>query len=268
MDYTSVIPCEIWLDIIDLLDYENNKYNLYLTNIRFFSMLQYSKTKCDIMSHISRTHSLQVLKYIHQLKNTTNVNIPFIQNIGSNTSLLVACQCGNLSMVKYFIKCGANFRFDTDKPVRLAAANGHYPVVKYLVEKGADVLSRKNYALRHAAQNGHLDMMRYLIEKGANPTACDYQAILLACENKHYHVFQYLLELNPEILKKKYLLLKAAFIGGSVEIVDYLNKCDPLGTDTVAEQRLFHHVRSFRRQAIHVELGVRRRGEAGDRDRL
>ncbi len=234
MDYTHLLPCEIWLNIIDFLD--KDKYNLYLTNIKFFSLLDYSRESFNLTDFIIKTNSMEILKYIYRSKINGLIRNRFVKNITPNISLLTSCQNGNILLVNFFIEKGANHRYSEDKPLGIAAANGHLDIVKFLVDKGANIKSRNNYALRFAVQNGHYDVIRFLVKQGANITVFNYEVFYTSCEYGHYDIFVYLMKNLYDIKKlNKKKLLEKAFKGGSVEIVHYIFN------DVLDIYRIFYH---------------------------
>ncbi|AAV51095.1 putative ankyrin repeat protein [Acanthamoeba castellanii mimivirus] len=234
MDYTHLLPYEIWLNIIDFLD--KDKYNLYLTNTNFFSLLDYSREYFNLIDFIIETKSMEVLKYIYQSKTNGLIRNRFVKNITLNTSLLTSCQNGNILLVKFFIEKGANHRYSEDKPLGIAAANGHSDIVEYLVNGGANIKSRNNYALRFAVKNGHYNMVKFLIEQGVDITVFDYEVFYTSCEYGHYEIFVYLMKNINDIKKlNKKRLLKKAFKGGSVKIVHYIFN------DILDVYRMFYH---------------------------
>lgn len=221
MDYTYLLPYEVWLNIIDFLD--KDKYNLYLTNTNFFFLLDYSRESFNLIDFITETKSMEVLKYIYQSKTNGLIRNRFVKNITPNTSLLASCQNGNILLVKFFIEKGANHRYSEDKPLGIAAANGHSDIVEYLVNEGANIKSRNSYALRFAVQNGHCNVVKFLIKQGADITVFDYEVFYASCEYGHYDIFVYLMKNLYDIKKlNKKKLLENAFKGGSVKIVHYI----------------------------------------------
>ncbi|EAX86840.1 ankyrin repeat protein, putative [Trichomonas vaginalis G3] len=91
----------------------------------------------------------------------------------------IACERGNLQLVKYLISAGA----DKDKkdnsehsPLLTAVHFDHRDIVQYLVSIGADKDAPDDYGqtpLFYASRQGQLEILQYLISVGANLEAKD-----------------------------------------------------------------------------------------------
>jgi ankyrin repeat protein len=79
-----------------------------------------------------------------------------------NKLLINACRDGDLELVKYCLREGANIHAQNDFALRWASQNGHIEVVKYLVSQGADIHTFDDLALQWASENGHIEVVKYL----------------------------------------------------------------------------------------------------------
>jgi ankyrin repeat protein len=79
-----------------------------------------------------------------------------------NKLLINACKYGDLELVKYSLREGADIHRNEDHPIQMAADEGHLEVVRYLVSQGANICVLENCALKLASENGHLEIVQYL----------------------------------------------------------------------------------------------------------
>ena len=105
-----------------------------------------------------------------------------------NKGLLEAANLGVLSLVKYFLKLGADLHAEDEFVLRLAVAKGHLGVVKYLVEQGANIHAKGELALKWATDYNHLDVVKYLVEQGSK----NDEALSLANEYGRLDIVKYL----------------------------------------------------------------------------
>jgi len=84
------------------------------------------------------------------------------------TPLHLAVKTGNMDIVKYLVKKGANVNAqlrDKVTPLHWACCKGHHEIVAYLISKGAEI-DLKDIdgltALHTASQEGHLDVVSCL----------------------------------------------------------------------------------------------------------
>lgn len=75
---------------------------------------------------------------------------------------MYASENGNLELVKYLIKHGANVHAHREAPLRMAASNGHLKVVEYLLDNGANPSAQNNAAIKYAEDNGYEDVADYI----------------------------------------------------------------------------------------------------------
>jgi ankyrin repeat protein len=97
------------------------------------------------------------------------------------TPLVYAAYLGNIDIVKYLVRHGANVNPDHMwTPLMYAAKHGDYDMVKYLVDNGANVNANATYyggtvlqmALESKQEHAVIhNMVKYLVDKGVNMNA-------------------------------------------------------------------------------------------------
>lgn len=85
-----------------------------------------------------------------------------------NQALLQSCQSGNLNIVKYLIKIGADIHFQDEFPLMISITNNDLDMVKYLVESGADIHYDNESPLIESCSYGYIDIVVLLLESGAD----------------------------------------------------------------------------------------------------
>ena len=118
--------------------------------------------------------------------NSNQERYKFIYDIKDpNIGLIEAAKIGILSLVKYFLKQGADLHANDEGALRSAARYGHFDIVKYLVEQGANLHVQNEEALRWAASKGRLNVVKYLIEQGADLHVKGEEALRWGAGNGH-----------------------------------------------------------------------------------
>ena len=108
-----------------------------------------------------------------------------------NRLLAYASAKGELSMVMWSLKIGANIHFGEGFALRQASAWGNLEVVKYLVKQGADInAAEDSYSVLYlASRHGNLEIVKYLVDCGANITEVSLTA---AVYNEHWEIVNFL----------------------------------------------------------------------------
>ncbi|KAJ3660298.1 hypothetical protein Zmor_004753 [Zophobas morio] len=149
---------------------------------------------------------------------------------GAKTLLLLACQNGNLNIVKDFVRCDATAHctasptrhksvaeylstVDTEinranndgvTPLFVASLNGHQTVVEHLVTIGAEINRATNNGLTSlhiASVLGHEKVVKYLATKGAEINCAVYSctALYMASQNGYKEVVEHLAREGADI---------------------------------------------------------------------
>jgi ankyrin repeat protein len=139
-------------------------------------------------------------------------------NKNYNEALVQSGKIGDIDLVKYFLKKGADLEYSHSGTVLgYAAYYGHLVIIKYLVSLGANIRADNDYAkprgarslVRYAARNGHLETVKYLIEdqKVNITTEKKYYIFKLAAQNGHLNVIKYFTEQKLLFFNKIYFKL-------------------------------------------------------------
>lgn len=148
-----------------------------------------------------------------------------LMDLGGNhdEAIAFAASNGDLEMVQFLIKKGADIHTNYDLPLVWASMEGHLEVVKLLIKSGANVLAQDNEALIMATKKGHLEVVRLLIANGAEVEAQDNKAIINASKLGNYQMIKLLVKSGADVSVKKYRpLYNALDAGHSEEILDLL----------------------------------------------
>ena len=112
----------------------------------------------------------------------------------NNTLLVEAVKEGELPIIKYAVKNGANIHISKEIALRYASSKGHLEIVKYLVEQGADIHADDDHSLTWASEEGHFDVVKYLVSRGASIHAANDLAVRAASQNGHEEIVKYLVK--------------------------------------------------------------------------
>lgn len=145
----------------------------------------------------------------NSLENGANPNL----FIGKKSVLNVACEIGNLSIVRALLDKGANVNSQSglwnNTPLHRACVFGYEPIVKELIYRKAKVDVRNDNCwhtpLENAISFGHLGCSKLLIEAGANVNAVNNRygstPLMEACGNGNQKIVKLLLDskVNPNL---------------------------------------------------------------------
>lgn len=178
----------------------------------FITSISYSQTT-NLLTLLNRNDSVQLQKNFEE---GTSIETIIDEK---KTLLTIACENGNLKMVKFLLNHGANIEHEAsfdEKPLYFAAKSNHFDVVKYLVAKNASINPGffKRSPVDAASSNGNYEMVKFLVEKGYKPN----RAVLDAGGTDKYKIVKYLVEKgeNPSDA------IISASEDGNFEMVKYL----------------------------------------------
>ena len=147
-----------------------------------------------------------------------NLVCDYLKKMDKNRLLAYASGEGELGLVIWSLKIGASVHFGEGFALRQASAWGNLEVVKYLVKQGADInAAEDSYSVLYlASRRGYLEIVKYLVECGANITEVSLNA---AVYNEHWEIVKYLVECGADITEES---LIAATLNGHEEVVNFL----------------------------------------------
>ncbi|AKI79832.1 ankyrin repeat-containing protein [Acanthamoeba polyphaga mimivirus] len=225
-DIYGLIPVELWVRIIDSSYKTEHIIGLLFSCKQFFGLIKVLYSVIDIADLAIKYNKLDVLKYILELK---SFNSEFYSSgklgvVNINLWLKKACQYGRISILKFLIECGANYRVDCDKPVVLAAENGHLDIVEFLSTKKVNIRTQHNYPLEVACKQGHVEIVKFLAANKCNYWSRRSRALVNACRFGHLEIVKFLVENGANINSNSSNLkpVYAAIIGGHVNVLDFL----------------------------------------------
>lgn len=126
-------------------------------------------------------------------------NILKVYSKNKNSILAESSRRGELALVIWSLKKGADIHHDNDYALRWASERGYFEIVKYLVENGANIHASEDWALITASGSGHLEIVKYLADRGSNINSRNNLALRWAVRGGKTEVVNYLLD----IMQKK-----------------------------------------------------------------
>ncbi len=177
---------------------------IYDNTMRYINETEFEKVSDEHhLSIIIATEQIISLKKYHM-----NICLKHI-----NAGFGIACQIGNVPILKYMIECGAN---NWELGLQNACIGKHMNIVNMMIEEGAEDYDEalrgaciggdleivklmminqnrfmNNRCLVGACMSGNLDLVKYFIKKGGNDwNACLYTA----CKSKYMHIVKFIIK--------------------------------------------------------------------------
>ena len=119
--------------------------------------------------------------------------------------LVLACEHRHKSLVRFFMKRGADLHYNEGEALEMTARYGKVEQMKTFVQNGADVSIHDNKVLMAAItgakfSSGHLKMVQYLVEEqGVDIHAQGDMALFLAVVNGEDQIAEYLIEKGADM---------------------------------------------------------------------
>ena len=162
----------------------------------------------------------------------------------SDQGLINAARSADLKEVQSYIEAGADIHVQNDLPLRLACEHGQLELIKYLVAQGADISANDHQPLKWAVLRGRFEAVKYLVAEGADIHADDDMAFKWACAGGFFNIIRYFVEQGEAVYRLDDTALKLGLLTvskeGYDEMVDYLiskidwDKADEAGFKGVA----------------------------------
>lgn len=154
----------------------------YLNIVQHFIESGQTTSLLDLQKSTIGGH-IHVLKYFHSI----GIELGKIIDIGGKTILFCAIEQGDLTIVKFLVEIGMDFKHRTQDgrtPLLEACAYGHVEILKYLHSIGSDLYdmdSQQRTSLELASESGKIEVVRYLIRNGVEETASEPVQIAVQC---------------------------------------------------------------------------------------
>ncbi|KAJ7595739.1 ankyrin repeat-containing domain protein [Mycena floridula] len=170
---------------------------------------------------------LELVDGLLELEPTLLLKEPQSQKLA--TGMFQAASHGRLSLLKQFVKCGAdlNATDKTDWPhstaLYKAAEDGHLEVVQFILEHGVDVNARAGVyrcGLAAAAAHSQIKVVEYLLNHGADPNAHD--SILFYAVYGGLQIAELVIDKGADLQVQGEAALEIASKDGKLDIVKLL----------------------------------------------
>ncbi len=173
-----------------------------------------------------------------------------------NDGLILACEKGNLNIVKFLLQRGADIHADNyydareryirtgdysdidnllfiseivnskhlgDMPLIKAVKNNHYYLVDFLLQNGADIHAQDNLALIKAIHENNLQMIKLLFSHGINigDNLVDPLNVAILTESV-LPIIEFLVENGADLHYENDIILDSALLMGDLRVIDYL----------------------------------------------
>ena len=108
-------------------------------------------------------------------------------------ALISACYRCNLNSIKYLIEV-ANVELNNgwDFPLEIICEEGDIQILDYLSKNGADIHQINSFSIYRACSLGHVDMIKYLIDNGVKGIYGNSTCIRMAKLNNHHELINLL----------------------------------------------------------------------------
>eukprot|EP01098_Paradermamoeba_levis_P004659 TRINITY_DN1984_c0_g1_i2.p1 TRINITY_DN1984_c0_g1~~TRINITY_DN1984_c0_g1_i2.p1 ORF type:complete len:289 (+),score=53.64 TRINITY_DN1984_c0_g1_i2:200-1066(+) len=185
--------------------------------------------------------NIEILKLL--LVSGASVDPSFSTSTNGTTPLHLAAKKGNAPAIELLLSAGSSVdqpeNISRRYPLHYAANNNYLEVVKALVKSGANLSPPlpPNYCFGEysplflAAENGNVEVVKYLITSGAKssyPSKTRTTALHYACIFRDLELVKLLTCLGTDLRFQDYkgrIPFHYAFTGGSLEVVEYLTRC-------------------------------------------
>lgn len=159
--------------------------------------------------------------------------------VNINAGLEWASEHGNLEMVKFFIRNGADAAARKSNSLGLAlkyynpSGESKY-IVRCLIDCGADIHWGNDEALIIVTDHGDLELVKYLISKGANLHARKSEALRRALLNEYKEIIAYFKGIGARVSDVKDIILHKLILLGNTELALYwINKGTKIDTNEI-----------------------------------
>lgn len=204
-------------DLIMMYDRLELEPDLFLNLCKYGTYFLLDDNEEDLNKGVilaSETGNLDVIKYLVK-KGADIFDITLLKN---------ASKYGHLNVIKFLSDNGVDITVESNLALKNASRYGHLNMVKFLIEMGVNIHTDYDFAFRFACENGHYNVVRLLAEEGANISALNDYAIIAAIQNNHLKIAKFLIERGIDFknVRDEISLLDHAVRTGKIELVDFL----------------------------------------------
>jgi ankyrin repeat protein len=246
------------------------KCKYFLVNINNFH-----KIINDQLSQINELYSIftndKMIEFLMLKESASNFaqreiqTFHLIRNLSSKSSILVASENGNVSLVNYLLKYYANELENTDSEGETAlfkaCLRGHFNIAKLLIEKGANVnvINKYRENILFFCSPKEVSFLDFLIQKGIEinqQNIYGQSALIVECRNGRVDAVKYLVERGADVnLKDNYgqSAISIALTNNYMSIVDYLIE---KGADLHTQDKIGQNLVSIAFYKNHVDLAL------------
>ncbi|OMH84559.1 putative ankyrin repeat protein L25 [Zancudomyces culisetae] len=122
-----------------------------------------------------------------------------LRNKSRFNGIRIACELGNLEMVKVLMENGADFCSLFYNGVVEACRTNNIELLRYLLKNNAEVKHPLFDGLQVACATGNIELVKLLIENGVNPVLMRENGVLEACEAGSLEITELLLKSGGEM---------------------------------------------------------------------
>jgi len=141
--------------------------------------------------------------------------------------ILAACRNNNLNDIIQCRQRNFDLHFETEYPLQIACQYGNMDIVKFLVEDGANIHADNELAFRWSCSHGKLEIVKYLLESTnytINLYAETCNAMRYVCINNHFEIFKFLLDIGFKIDYSDYGIICWAADEGNLEMLKHISQ--------------------------------------------
>ena len=160
--------------------------------VQNFSIITLNNDLLEATSNNDYNRVLYLIHSSHEYRFIKTIYSVIINAI--NYSLIIACENRNHVLVSYFIKEGANLKIIGGCALKIACQKGELLIVKCLVDNGAKIGEDDNWDLKYAIMQNHIDIIKYLFSKKIYYTNDVVNFVLLALKCYNFEMATFMIK--------------------------------------------------------------------------
>ena len=157
------------------------------------------------------SNDLEIVIWVYNKCKEHGISIDFNEDTGDMSLLAIACQSGNMKLVKWIIDLGGiNIHINDDECFQQVCRSGNVELAMYLLELAKengttiDIHSDNDSAFENACRYNRLEMAIWLwdfvisLDDKIDLEEIDRDLLMDACEDDHLEIFKYLFNLYTQ----------------------------------------------------------------------